>query len=349
MIQILSCLAALVISAPANGKYLTVGDPAPTLASAHWVKGQAQPRFEKGKIYVVEFWATWCSPCKANIPKLTALAAKYKDAITIEGVSVWESLDKEDPGALKKVKAFVASEGDKMRYNVAADDTANTVANRWMKAAGEDGLPCTFVIDKTGHVAWIGHAEQLEAVLPQIIDNHWDLAVAKQARETEKEIVRPVMEAMEAKHYKDALAAMAVSLKKRPDMERFFAYDRLVCLFYIDIKQATAEAERILTEAKGEIGAYQMIGSIPASQEDMSPAAFEYGLAIDKRALEKTDNDRQYMFLSMEAATSWNLKRRDDAIQLESQAIDAAEHDTHAPAPFIEFLKRTLAKFQKGK
>src|ERR1043166_6557257 len=72
---------ALLVAASsrAEEKVLNVGDPAPALGVSSFVKGDKVEKFEPGKTYVVEFWATWCGPCKQSIPHLTELAHKYKD------------------------------------------------------------------------------------------------------------------------------------------------------------------------------------------------------------------------------------------------------------------------------
>ena len=163
----LTLAAAALMAALSFGqdspKPLMVGDPAPNLKISKWVKGAPVTEFEKGKLYVVEFWATWCGPCLKSIPHLTDLAKKYKDKVDFVGVSVWE----EDQ---KNVEPFVQTMGDKMSYNIAMDQLPSAtasgndgeMANNWMKAAGQNGIPTAFIVDKDGKIAWIGHPMALE-------------------------------------------------------------------------------------------------------------------------------------------------------------------------------------------
>jgi thiol-disulfide isomerase/thioredoxin len=155
---------------------LNVGDPAPALPVAKWVKGQPVKQFEKGKVYVVEFWATWCGPCRQTIPHLTKLAEKYKDKVTVIGVSVWERADEEDPNAhIQRVEKFVQEMGDKMNYVVAVDGAEGVIAKTWMEAAGQDGIPTAFVIDQQQRIVWIGHPmDKLDEVLEKVLAGNFD-------------------------------------------------------------------------------------------------------------------------------------------------------------------------------
>jgi len=91
-----------------------------------------------GKIVVLNFWATWCPPCREEIPELITLADRYKDRLIIVGVS----MDDSDP---QEVKQFAKSMG--MTYPI-------VMASREMVSeyGGVPALPTSFVINKEGRI-----------------------------------------------------------------------------------------------------------------------------------------------------------------------------------------------------
>ena len=138
---------------------LRTGDRAPELKPLKWIKG-GPAKHGKEKITVVELGATWCTPCVALIPELTALADAYKDQVSVVSVFVMEP-DTDPPGTVnpsyvKRVEKFVAKYGDKITYNVAVDDQEETIQLAWLKASGMPGIPCTFLVDGNGQIVWIG-------------------------------------------------------------------------------------------------------------------------------------------------------------------------------------------------
>ena len=79
MFASLLLLAASATLALATEPTIKVGNPAPKLATGKWMQGEPVKQFEKGKTYIVEFWATWCPPCRAEMPTLEKVYEEYKD------------------------------------------------------------------------------------------------------------------------------------------------------------------------------------------------------------------------------------------------------------------------------
>jgi len=98
------------------------------------------------KPMIVEFWATWCPPCRASIPHLNDIFAKYKDkGLVIIGIT------KEEKSV---VKGFLKK--TPMNYFPALDAKGKYSAQFKIK-----GIPHAVVVDKSGTVVWEGHPMQL--------------------------------------------------------------------------------------------------------------------------------------------------------------------------------------------
>ncbi len=207
---------------------LGIGDAAPKLELQEFVKGEPVAKLEKGKTYVIEFWATWCGPCKTSIPHLTELQKKHKDVVFI-GVSTFEK----DP---KLVKPFVEKMGDQMAYRVALDAVADAskpedgkMAKSWLDAADQDGIPAAFIVSGTGQIAWIGHPMEMEKPLDEIVSGKYDLKTASakfkeeraQARRL-KDLQTRVAKAMNSGGIKAAVAVLDEEIQKDPKAEASF-------------------------------------------------------------------------------------------------------------------------------
>jgi thiol-disulfide isomerase/thioredoxin len=174
MIRLSMLLAAALLlslhhAAAAEAKPLRVGDPAPALAPGSWAQGEAVTSFAPGTAYVVEFWATWCGPCRATIPHLDQLHRAFKDkGLVVIGQNVWERDQ-------AQVAPFIAKMGDKMTYRVALDTADGTMAKTWMEASGSQGIPTAFLVDRAGVVVWIDHPAKLnEAMLSSLLAGTFD-------------------------------------------------------------------------------------------------------------------------------------------------------------------------------
>lgn len=104
-------------------------------------KGKAALSSYKGKVVIVDFWATWCEPCKKSFPKLQDLYTKYKGQLEIVAISE----DEENAG----LKDFADSHGG-AKFPIVFDE-GKSIAGKWHP----DKMPSTFVVDKSGVVKFV--------------------------------------------------------------------------------------------------------------------------------------------------------------------------------------------------
>ncbi|MBU0679742.1 MAG: redoxin domain-containing protein [Verrucomicrobia bacterium] len=174
------CLALILLSLVlcASVRALEVGDKAPALKVEKWLNGSpVDPSRPDGKtFYVVEFWATWCPPCRVSIPQLNELHKKLKARdVIIVGVT-----DEDE----KKVNAF--TKDTEILYRVGLD-TEGTASEAYME--GIDGIPHAFVVDTNGVVVWSGHPlSGLEEDIEQILNGSFDLSLRKKQQDAEAEL-----------------------------------------------------------------------------------------------------------------------------------------------------------------
>lgn len=125
------------------------------IAQADWIQGNAPARWEPGKLYMIECWATWCGPCIKMIPHVNQLHQKYAEqGLRVIGMNVWED-DK------AKVARFVESKGNGMSYPVAFAGRNGPFVRQWLKAAGVRGIPHAFLV-KDGRLLLRTHPARID-------------------------------------------------------------------------------------------------------------------------------------------------------------------------------------------
>ncbi len=225
-----------VPSKPAEGELLTLGNDAPPLAIAEWVKGDEVEDFQAGKVYVVEFWATWCPPCIASMPHLSKLQTEYGDKVTFIGVSdednetVTEFFGKVAPVAGEAgegEEAAAKTWNEVISYTIGLDAKDGT-GNAYMKAAGQSGIPTAFIVGQQGKIEWIGHPMQIDEPLAAVVAGTWDREAALKAMEEEKRAelarraaFREIQAAVVAKDYDTAVKVVDNLIEEFPDDESF--------------------------------------------------------------------------------------------------------------------------------
>src|SRR5687767_1489581 len=134
--------AALALTSFATSSKSNVGETIPEI-KADYVKGKPETA---GKPMIVEFWATWCGPCRTSIPHLNEIYKKHKDkglvviGLTDESNQVIRNFTKQVP-----IEYFAATDRN----------------GKLNKHFGVQGIPHALLVDKTGKIVWEGHPSSL--------------------------------------------------------------------------------------------------------------------------------------------------------------------------------------------
>jgi cytochrome c biogenesis protein CcmG, thiol:disulfide interchange protein DsbE len=145
-VMLLASLLALASCARGKGptaaelSHPLVGKPGPTFGAVRVGGGAFDLTAERGHLVVVFFWATWCDPCRKAFPQLAKLAEKYRDQITIVGVS-----EDDDPNGIEEFVAIYDG-----TFDVVWDE-GKQFAGKWQPKA----MPASFVVDAGGVVRFV--------------------------------------------------------------------------------------------------------------------------------------------------------------------------------------------------
>ncbi len=343
--------AALLLSTSLAEAKLKIGDAAPALKVGKWIQGDPVESFNKGTVYVVEFWATWCGPCRQTIPHLDELHEELKDkGVVFIGQDCWEQ-------DVSKVKPFVTQMGEKMSYRVATDDTSTQekgfMAENWMAAADQHGIPCAFVIGKEGKIAWIGHPAGLtSALLTEVSNGTFDTTKAAelQAKQdaqqsAQAEIGQKINAAIKKGDWDAAKATVDEIEKDHPE----FAEPLTGVRFHIaqkkgDSAELTKQAKKLLASPMAENPSMlnQVAWAIGGEMKDPTPEALELASSAATKAVEKTKGEEAAVLDTL-ARIQFRQGKKDDAIKTQEKAVAACKDTTKAG------LEKTLSAYKEGK
>jgi thiol-disulfide isomerase/thioredoxin len=334
----------------AEGK-LKAGDAAPAFKPSKWLQGAEVKEFASGKVYVVEFWATWCGPCIVMMPHLSELQSEYKSkGVTFIGYSA------EDPNnTAEKVAAFVAKRGPKLGYTFAFGDDRTTY-KAWMEAAGQNGIPCSFVIDQKGKIAYIGHPMFLGEVLPRVIAATWNVKDGANEVEKAEEDVNAVFEKFSPMNLnKDpdaALKALTDFEAKRPGLAKipYFVGPKMALLIKAKkLDDAKKMASTLVAKAieQDDQGSLRTVASVLA-QSDVAKEKWASELSLKAAdALVKVAGDKDLGALLTAANSYYSAGQKDKAKELAKKLIDAAKDQPEGIRSQIEQLTKKYTEESK--
>lgn len=116
------------------------GDRLPSYAIAAWDGGRVQPADVAGKVVVVDFWASWCLPCREALPALDGMAGRFRDrGVVVLAVNVDRNR--------KAADAWLAERLPDSRMTLAHDPEGTFLAR-----VGAGGMPAVYVVDRDGTV-----------------------------------------------------------------------------------------------------------------------------------------------------------------------------------------------------
>lgn len=340
-VVLLGGLASLWISPLQADDTFVIGQPAPAFKSGRWLKGEPVTELERGRIYVLEFWATWCGPCLSAMPHLSELARQHRDHVTVIGVNVMERGPAERVEPL--LDKFVAQMGDKLDYANCRDTADDYLLNHWYNPSKSLGIPASIVVDAQGRIAWVGHPHGLPAVLDALIANtfEYENAAAKfTATAAKNDALNKVLNAyIAATEAGDWAGAIAV-VDNHPEYSAMLSISRFTALLHVDADAALTQVkEAIAKQDRRTFGHYLLR---IAMADGLAREVYQF--AADQYATNHQPTDYRYM-----AKLAHRLGESGRAVDYQ---LRYKEHifnqEDKAPPAVLEKVDEDLALYRRG-
>jgi thiol-disulfide isomerase/thioredoxin len=362
-------LGGLVSLSPASAladDLLTIGSDAPALDVEHWVQnGEGKfgkvTKFEKDKVYVVEFWATWCGPCVASMPHIVETQKKYAEkGVQIVSISnepketVEEFLDRKVPRSEKEMTFR-----DLTKSYCLTTDPDGSVNASYMEAAGQNGIPCAFIVGKDGKIEWIGHPMQMDDPLKSVVEGKWDRkAFADEFKEQQEaealqmKVQQQVGLLLRDKKFKEALEKFdeLTAPVKSPEMKLQFAMMKLRLHQIASSEQsevAKTLKDTLAMASKDPMMSNQVAWTVwemtEQGQLKKDKELLGEALKVAQAAADKLEGEPKAMTLDTVAHLNYGLGNIADAIKAQKAAI-AIMGDKDEYKAFLEELEEEANK-----
>jgi thiol-disulfide isomerase/thioredoxin len=373
-----------IAAATSNESYLKIGDAAPALHPMAWIKGEPIARYEPGRTYVVEFWATWCPPCIETVPHLTDLQSKYRDQLTVVGVNVLEAAMGE--GDESSVRAFVAKGRPQMGYTVAMDHPIKQpVFNEWMISAGMCCLPAAFIVDGRGSIVWMGNtlpsvSYPFDEALNDTLAGKPDLVRARAIQESTRAeaakvlVLKPALDARMQRDFPAEIREVDRLLAQHPEYA-FEAFPlKLAAMLHVKEQDALAYVQSTakLRDLRARLNAvddptyWGLVGRTIVYETGLSKSAYERAIQHLQTATHAPDGKPASSSVSGPrsaytppradqiadwaalAEAQYKLGHRDQALEAQKSALSLADKTDGVPPVVLANLKSALSEYQGG-
>ena len=340
--------AADAAEEPAAVVPLNLGDAAPPISIANWVAGEPIEGFAEGSVTVVEFWATWCGPCRTSMPHISELQEQYGDAVRFVGVT------REELGVVEEFLGQEQSEGktwaEVIGYRLAIDDgTATNTA--YMMAAGQNGIPCAFIVGKSGLVEWVGHPMTIDEPLEAIVNDSYDREAAVAEMEAEEKIdamSRELFTLQREEKWDEALAMLETIQQELNEAAAPYNAQRLLSM-RLDLLSSAGRSEDA-SALRGELvesgwDEPQLLNELAwntAVSQEPSTEDLEIALKAATRAAELTDH-ADGSILDTLARVYYEMGDLSQAIAWQEKAVEHSEGN-----PSIEQILKSYRSQQAG-
>jgi thiol-disulfide isomerase/thioredoxin len=313
----------------AGAQQLRFGAPAPEIDARFWLNSKEPVSLQslRGRIVVLEFWATWCGPCRTSIPHLNELHESWKEkGVVIVSLS-------EEPRRI--VENFAKSAN--MKYLVGAESSSSD-------KYGARSIPFAFLIDPKGNLAWAGHPVM-----------GLDAAIETAYRKTPPELMTKRLASDLADDLKNARSGYergdfgrAWRLAQKVTQDAHKATDQYTAAVALS-KELLAVAEKRMKQASENLSmknygeAVGLLSSVGEDFDGSEPAAKAVGLLAD---LKKNPEAREALKQAEAAARA--KQKYDQAEEEKNRQHYASAHRTYSDL-IAKYPDTRYASLAKGK
>lgn len=348
---------------------ITIGSAAPQLDIEHWIQdGEGQfakvTEFEQDKVYIVEFWATWCGPCIAAMPHIAQLQQSYAD----RGVQV-VSITREDVETVEKFLDRTVRNADEdaepktyrdltSSYCLTADPDESS-SRDYMRAAKRNGIPCAFIVGKDARIEWIGHPMTIDEPLEKIVTDSWnrdEFAQEYVAEQETNEVLSNVSSLMRRKKTEEAIAVLDDYIDNGKLDSQKARFRTIKFQVLVGDKERADEASEYALEllADESLDAtsvnniswtiYQLAKTDRLQGDELLKAALDVS---QKRAVDEAGKMKPFL-LDTVAHLQHQLGDREAALETQRSAIESADPaNKQRMASFLDELEREIKADEK--